>query len=119
MRVLVCGDRNWRDRDFIYKELDKLAKEISIDCIIEGDARGADRIAGYWARRNRILNLKFPADWHTLGRKAGPLRNIQMLDEGKPDLVLAFHDDIDNSKGTKHMITIAQERNIPVRLFWH
>jgi hypothetical protein len=29
-------------------------------------------------------------EWDELGKKAGPLRNQRMLDEGKPDLVVAF-----------------------------
>jgi len=39
-----------------------------------------------------------------------------MLDEGKPDLVLAFHTDIKNSKGTKNMIQQAEKRGIKVIL---
>jgi hypothetical protein len=30
------------------------------------------------------------ADWEKLGRSAGPIRNQAMLDEGRPDLVVAF-----------------------------
>lgn len=45
-----------------------------------------------------------------------PIRNKQMLDEGKPDLVLAFHTDIENSKGTKNMIYQAKKRGIKVIL---
>jgi hypothetical protein len=63
---------------------------IAIDAVIEGDARGADRMAGEWARNHRVENIKFCADWEKLGRKAGPIRNQLMLDEGKPDLVVAF-----------------------------
>ena len=40
-----------------------------------------------------------------------------MLEEGKPDKVLAFHEDIESSKGTKHMVKISQEAGIPVEVF--
>lgn len=58
--------------------------------LIDGDARGADRLAGEWARARGIENLKFVADWAGQGRAAGPIRNERMLREGKPDLVIVF-----------------------------
>ena len=61
-------------------------------------------------------NPGFPADWKKYGRAAGPIRNKQMLNEGKPDLVLAFHTNIENSKGTKSMIQIAKKSEIKIIL---
>lgn len=54
MRVLVCGGRDFSDCRLMFDTLDSLAKVENIDCIIEGDARGADRIAGAWAKRRRV-----------------------------------------------------------------
>jgi hypothetical protein len=95
---------------FAYRYLDRLRREIPIDVIIEGDARGADRIAGYWARRSKIDNLKFRADWSAHGNNAGPIRNQRMIDEGKPDLVIAFP----GGKGTRDMIAKAEAAGIEV-----
>jgi len=81
-----------------------------IGVVIEGDARGADRIAGYWARKNRIENLKYPADWDKIGRRAGLARNRQMLREGKPDVVVAFP----GGSGTAHMVRIEKEAGVEV-----
>jgi hypothetical protein len=114
MRVLVCGGRDWSDR-WLYEVLDKLHKEYAFDVVIEGDAKGADRMAGYWARKRKIDNLKFPADWNKYGKAAGTIRNQQMLDEGKPDLVVAFP--TDRSRGTWHMIRIAQDAGVEVKVF--
>jgi hypothetical protein len=61
--------------------------------------------------------LSFPADWARFGRAAGPIRNQRMLDEGKPTLVLAFHNNIVESKGTKDMVKRARKAGIRVRLF--
>lgn len=111
MRVLVCGGRHWTDRGFIYQTLDRLRRGWGPDVtIIEGDARGVDRIAGYWARRNKLTNLKFRADWETHGVLAGPIRNKQMLDEGQPDLVVVFP----GGRGTLNMKTQAIRANVPV-----
>lgn len=113
MRVLCCGDRNWTSYKIIRRELEKLDDYTTV---INGRANGADSIAAYIARQLNYPVMDFPADWNFYGRAAGPIRNKQMLDEGKPDLVLAFHTDIKNSKGTKNMIEQAEKRGIKVIL---
>jgi hypothetical protein len=40
-----------------------------------------------------------------------------MLRLTSPDLVLAFHPDITQSKGTKHMVGIAEAAGVPVKVF--
>ena len=48
-------------------------------------------------------------DW-ALGRKAGPIRNQRMLDDGKPDLVIAFS----GGKGTAGMMAIARRAGVKI-----
>jgi hypothetical protein len=50
VKVLVCGGRDLSDAPFIHAELDRLRARYGFDTVIEGDARGVDRIAGEWAR---------------------------------------------------------------------
>lgn len=111
MRVLVCGGRDFTNCGLVFDTLDALAKSEVIDCIIEGDARGADRIAGAWAKRRRVDLRLFPALWASEGKAAGPRRNQRMLDAGKPDLVIAFPGGV----GTADMIRRAEQAGIPVR----
>ena len=85
--------------------------------IICGGASGADTIAATGAKRIGMKLEVFMADWVKYGRSAGPIRNKQMLDEGKPDLVLAFYD-INKSKGTKHMVSIARAAGVRVKEFF-
>lgn len=125
MKVLCCGDRNWSNFDIIRRELEKFPKDTEI---IQGCANGADKMS---ANITKVLGMKlisskdnkdivnnpgFPANWNKYGRAAGSIRNKQMLDEGKPDLVLAFHTDIKKSKGTKNMIEQSKKRGIKVVL---
>jgi hypothetical protein len=110
MRLLVCGGRDFSDTTSAYKVLNAMHRAFSIDVLIEGDARGADRIAGYWARRNGVTNLKFAADWDKHGRAAGAIRNQQMLDEGKPTHVLAFP----GGRGTADMMDRARRAGVQV-----
>ncbi len=51
----------------------------------------------------------YPAEWNKYGHEAGNLRNHRMLVDEQPDLVLAFHENIAVSKGTKDCIQRAQE----------
>lgn len=109
MKVLVCGDRNWHDRNRIARALAKLPTGTEI---IHGACRGADIIAGEEARKLGFIIREFPADW-SLGPAAGPIRNRKMLNEC-PDLVLAFHPDIKTSKGTADTVREATRRGIRV-----
>jgi len=115
MRILFCGDRHWSNYKIICDVMADLDPDV--DVVIEGGAKGADILAAAAADYFDIPVLTFPADWKKYGRAAGPVRNTQMLTEGKPDMVLAFHDDIDSSKGTRNMVEQAKKKGIPVRVY--
>lgn len=78
--------------------------------IITGAARGADRFGGDWAAIEHCLLEEFPAAWEHHGRAAGPIRNRQMLKEGKPDLVIAFP----GGNGTANMVKQARQAGVEV-----
>ena len=111
MRVLICGSRNWTDGEAIFAALEALP---GVHVVIEGEAPGADSLARDAAYALGIPVLPFPADWEKYGRAAGPIRNQQMLEEGTPDLVLAFP--IGSSPGTWDMVRRAQAAGIEVRI---
>lgn len=113
MRVLVCGGRDYYDYRKIDLSLADLDSAMDIDCIIQGEASGADKIAKHWAKYNGIPTADFPALWRMKGKynpKAGPERNQRMLDEGKPDLVVAFP----GGTGTANMVELAQAAGVEV-----
>ena len=105
-RVLVCGGRDFQDYAMLEGYLDRIDPQL----IIHGDAPGADRLANKYALSRDLPMEVYPADWENLGRSAGPRRNIQMLKEGKPTLVVAFP----GGKGTEHMANIAARSGVPV-----
>lgn len=125
-RILVCGGRDFTNRDLMFKTLYDLCDEFGLwsvkdeygntlpdkVIIISGKARGADTLAIDWAVINWIDFEEYPALWEIHGRKAGPIRNQQMIDEGKPDIVIAFKGGV----GTQDMIRRARKHNIPVRI---
>jgi hypothetical protein len=114
MRLLITGDRNWKDEGIIHAVLTLMADTYPDLTIIHGGANGADSIAGDIAESLEIKTLEFRADWSKHGRAAGPIRNQQMLDEGKPDAVMAFHKDLRSSRGTLDMVRRARSHNLPV-----
>lgn len=115
MRILVCGGRDYKDWDYfrgkVWEIMDQtIGPRIPFE-IISGEARGADRLAKKFAERHDLKYTGYPANWKEEGKKAGYLRNLRMLKEGKPDLVIAFP----GGKGTANMVKIAKEANIEVR----
>lgn len=98
MRILVCGGREFSNYSFLESVLKQY---ISPDLfIISGGARGADSMAEYFAKQYDIPISVYKADWSKHGKRAGHIRNQQMLDDGKPDCVIAMP----GGTGTKDMI---------------
>lgn len=110
VRLLVCGGRDYADREAVFKALDYIHERRVVTCIIEGGAKGADALAREWAESRKIPHQTFNADWKTHGRAAGPKRNTQMLKEGKPTAVVAFP----GGPGTMNMIMQAVAAGVPV-----
>jgi hypothetical protein len=90
MRLLVTGGRFWNKRSETYRWLDYLNDTIGISVLIHGDAAGADSLSKEWAIDREIQIETYPANWKQYGKKAGSIRNQQMIDEGHPDIVTAF-----------------------------
>jgi len=87
--LLVCGGRDYTDRNRLWATLDEFRRARGIARVIAGGARGADTLAAEWAEAHGMPCEVLMANWAELGRKAGPIRNQQMLDEGRPTLVVA------------------------------
>lgn len=122
IRVLVCGGRDYSDKERVCQVLDDFCTNRSLWdvgpdgnalptglTIIHGAARGADRLADYWAVNSWVPVEEYKPDWDTYGKAAGILRNIDMLDSGV-DVVIAFP----GGRGTAHMIKIAKEKGVEV-----
>lgn len=109
-RVLICGSRSWADIHAIRMRLLRLPPTATV---MHGGAPGADRTAAWLAEDFGFTVEEHPADWKTHGKRAGIIRNLEMLDQN-PDLVIAFWDG--ESRGTAHTISAAKERGIPVEV---
>ena len=131
IRLLVCGSRDFARSDgddqeeLIRAHRQGLTIEYhlrmfpNIGKLIHGAAQGADRTAATIVRfKLRMAGdniISFPADWQRYGRAAGPIRNTQMLDEGRPNRVLAFFTNVSSSRGTLNMVNQSLKRGLKVK----
>lgn len=113
MKVLVCGSREFSDPFRANLAIIDRIAQLPLCEVIHGGARGADQMAATAAIRMGHPVTMFAADWETHGRRAGLVRNLEILAQ-RPDLVLAFWDQ--ESRGTLHTITEAQKRQIAVEI---
>jgi ABC-type Fe3+-hydroxamate transport system substrate-binding protein len=120
-RVLVCGGRDFHYQSIVgeiiesvlYEEFWKTntgSRPWLQDILICGMARGADLAAYSWAQKAGMPVEKYVPNWDKHGRAAGIIRNKEMLEEGKPDLVIAFP----GGRGTDNMVSIALKAGVPV-----
>lgn len=120
MRVLICGDRDWgQDGDLAaaYRTMSGRMRPLPKDTVvIEGGAKGADTMGKTVAQELGLLVVEYPANWDFQRRAAGPIRNSAMLKDGRPDLVLAFHADIEASRGTADMVAKARKAGVMVEV---
>lgn len=85
-RIVVTGGRSYSDGETVRTTLDRIGPSF----IAQGGASGADYLARWWAWGHNVPCRTFKAQWRALGKRAGPLRNQAMLDEVRPDVVVAF-----------------------------
>lgn len=105
----------WIERNRLVRVLDAAVDRLGLGRIAVGDATGADAFAVAWAEGHLIPFTVFAADWEALGKAAGPARNMHMLNETKPDFVIAFP----GSKGTRNMVGLAEKAGVRVyRVDW-
>lgn len=124
MKIIFCGSRDWTDKDKIKRVLTVLRDNLQPFTVIEGENgerdsirsrafRGADLIARDMAEELGISVEPHPADWDRYGRAAGPIRNKEMLNAGAHAIV-AFHDDLTKSRGTRNMLDQAYAAGLAV-----
>ena len=108
MKVIIAGSRSITDYNLVVESVKESG--FNIEEIVSGGARGVDTLGERYARENNRPLKIFPANWDKCGKSAGYLRNIEMAVYA--DALIAIWDG--ESKGTQHMINIANENNLKV-----
>lgn len=121
MNLLVCGGRDFTDVPLLWRRLDELRAETpepGIRLVIDGASDdvtgpyvGADYWAHQWALARNIPTIRQHAKWKEQGRAAGPIRNGEMIERNKPDMIVAFP----GGRGTRNMIEQAERAGLLVQ----
>lgn len=111
MKVIIAGGRNITDYNIVKSAYHKSGFEATE--IVSGGARGVDYLGELFAKDHGVLIKVFPADWKTYGKRAGPLRNLQMAEYAQA--LIAVWDG--ESRGTANMIAQAREHDLDVFIY--
>ena len=112
MKVIIAGGRTFNDYDLLCQKCDKALSLQSEIEIVSGTANGADKLGERYAIEKGYPIKQFPADWDQFGKGAGYRRNEEMAKYA--DALIAFWDG--KSKGTKHMIDLANRHKLKVKV---
>ena len=115
-RIIIAGGRSFSDYKLLKDKLDyylrdKVRQGYEI-IIISGTANGADKLGERYAMERGYKIERYPADWNKYKKAAGYRRNVQMSEVANACVV--FWDGI--SLGSKHMIDIATNKGLPLRV---
>jgi len=110
MKLAIIGSRTFNDYNFLVESLKQYKPKITL--VVSGAAKGADSLGEKWAIENNIEILIFPADWEKHGKRAGFIRNEDIIKNC--DGVIAFWDGM--SKGTAHSLSLCEKYNKPYKI---
>ena len=118
MRIIIAGSRTITDfkivQKAVFQALHEWKKTYSdVTEVFSGCAKGVDILGQIWSTKYGKQLLLYPADWEKYGKKAGYLRNEKMAK--LTDGLIAIWDG--KSKGTKHMIDIANKKGLKVFVY--
>lgn len=121
MKLAIIGSRGFEDYGhFVTVMLDWFGRYEEagpysvVTEVISGGAKGADSLGARWAKERNIKLTEFIPDWNKHGRKAGILRNEDIVKAA--DFVLAFWDGA--SKGTANSLSIAKRLKRPTLIIY-
>lgn len=114
MKVIIAGTRKFDDYSLLKRVCDKILSSQSRIEIVSGTANGADKLGEAYAIEKGYHVKRFPADWDKHGKSAGYRRNEEMAKYA--DALIAFWDN--KSKGTKHMIDLANHYGLKIRVVY-
>lgn len=110
MNLAIVGSRTYPNLYLVSEYINTLSKNT---VIISGGAKGVDTIAKITAFQLHMSYKEFPANWKLYGKKAGFLRNIEIVNYANK--IVAFWDS--QSKGTLSTIRLAHEYNKRLLVF--
>ena len=109
-RIAIIGSKTYPDRERVYRFVQGLPPGTTV---VSGGADGVDSYAEDAAKEAGLKTDIYHADWAKLGRRAGPVRNEQIV--ANADQVVAFWDG--ESRGTCNCLVNALRAGLPIEVF--
>jgi len=122
INIGIVGSRTFTDYELFKNIIYNITKDLqektciihhSTIIIVSGGAKGTDSLAKRFAIENKIHYKEYLPDWNTHGKKAGWLRNKEIISVS--DILIAFWDG--KSKGTEYSINLALGKHVPIYLY--
>lgn len=114
-KVIIAGGRDFNNYELLKEKCDYyLSSAVTSGdtiIIVSGTANGADRLGGRYAQEKGYKVERHPANWNELGKRAGYIRNEEMAQVCHA--LIAFWS---GSRGTKHMIDLAEKYKLHIRV---
>lgn len=110
VRVLICSGRFYADIHTLTHVLDLYVRTQTIDVLIHGGHHALGSAIETWARDKDIHIIRYPANWALHGKYAETRRNLFMLEDSRPDVLLAFP----GGEDTAECIKMAQRIGIRI-----
>lgn len=114
VKLVIAGSRDLSPHDLISRFAGKIDAKYGVTHVISGNATGVDKAGEFWAVEHGKEVIDMPADWDKYGKRAGPIRNMEMLKQA--DIILVILRDA-NSKGSSHMASISQKSGKPTYVY--
>ena len=112
MKIIIAGGRDFNDYEMLCRRVDNiLSRQTEIE-IVSGRARGADQLGEKYGKERDYKISYFAANWDLHKKAAGYIRNIEMGEYA--DALILFWDG--KSKGSKHMLKIATDKELKIRV---
>lgn len=103
-KACVTGGRDFEDEPFVHKVLTAAWRKFRFKELVHGSASGVDTFADNWCKKNGVKAIPYPADWDEHDLAAGRIRNAEMWNQERFELLIAFP----GNRGTSHMTNLCR-----------
>lgn len=112
MKVIIAGSRTFNNFNLLKEKCDNILSSQGDIEIVSGTANGADKLGEKYAKEKGYKIKQFVPKWDLFGKSAGYKRNEEMAEYA--DALIVFWDGV--SKGSKHMIDLANKHKLNIRI---
>lgn len=112
-KIAVVGTRNYPDYDHFIGWIKYYTQNVTNVCFVSGGAQsGGDALIKRYAEENEMYIIEHFPQYDVWGKNAPFTRNRKIVEDA--EMMIAFWDG--KSTGTAHVLGLAKEKGIPIRI---